>query len=203
MSRAVLLDVDGTLLDNLALLHADWHEWSRRHGLDPEEVQRTAVATRPLETFRARVAPSLDPGEAMRVLDEIADETARSAEYAPFAGAAELLAQLPAGDWALVTSNYVHRVRIAFERTGLPLPEVIVDAALVERGKPHPEAYLRAAGELGREPAACLVLEDTPAGVEAARAAGMTAWAVNSGIDADRTYATLKDAVEDVLAWIG
>jgi sugar-phosphatase len=202
VSRAVLLDVDGTLLDNLALLHGDWLEWSRRHGLDPEEVQRTAVATRPLETF-ARVAPSLDPAEGLRVLDEIADETARTGEYAAFAGAAELLAALPDGGWALVTSNYVHRVRIAFERTGLPLPDVIVDAERVERGKPHPEAYLRAAAELGREAADCLVVEDTPAGVASARAAGMTAWAVNSEIEADRTYATLAHAVDDILAWVG
>jgi sugar-phosphatase len=202
VSRAVLLDVDGTLLDTLAVIEGDWIEWARRHALDPDEVFRVAISSRPPETF-AQVAPALDPDEAMRVLDEIADQTARSADYAAFAGAAELLRALAPTDWALVTSNYVHRTRIAFGRTGLPLPAVIVDAAMVQRGKPHPEAYLLAAAELGRETGECLVLEDTPAGVASARAAGMTTWSVNSGIEADRSYATLAEAVDDVLAWIG
>ena len=54
------------------------------------------------------------------------------------------------------------------------MPEVLVAAEQVEKGKPDPSGYLRAAALLGVDPAHCFVLEDAPAGVEAGLAAGMT-----------------------------
>jgi sugar-phosphatase len=58
---------------------------------------------------------------------------------------------------------------------GLPLPKDSITAELVERGKPHPEPYLKGAQLLGFPPGECLVVEDTAAGVAAAKAAGMMA----------------------------
>jgi sugar-phosphatase len=104
------------------------------------------------------------------------DEDVRSGEYAAFDGASELLHGLPAESWALVTSNYEHRVRGRFLRTGLPVPEVIVDAAAVEEGKPSPVPYLLAADRLGAAPEDCLVIEDAPSGVQSGLCAGMTVW---------------------------
>jgi mannitol-1-/sugar-/sorbitol-6-phosphatase len=205
--RAVLLDVDGTLLDVLPNLRRVWAEWALRHELDPELVWRTALVTRPTETF-ASVAPSLDPASCLAVLHELEDEDARSGSYAAFDGASELLGALRSTDWAIVTGNYAHRVRIRFERLGLPLPRVIVDADSVTRGKPHPEGYLKAARALGRRPDQCLSLEDGESGIAAARRASITVWAVNVKSDqacadeAHRTYPTLKLAAEDVIEWI-
>lgn len=76
------------------------------------------------------------------------NEDVRSGVYTAFDGASELLGTLPASSWALVTSNYGHRVRGRFARTGLPLPRVIVDAAAVEEGKPSPVPYLLAANSV-------------------------------------------------------
>lgn len=132
-ARYVLFDVDGTLIDAVENQRLVWRTWAERYGLDPDEVHRVALRTRPMETF-ARVASDKDPRECLAVLHELEDEDVRSGTYAAFDGAVELLSALRPGAWALVTSNYEHRVRGRFARTGLPVPEVLVDAAAVEEG---------------------------------------------------------------------
>ncbi|WP_265863887.1 HAD-IA family hydrolase [Streptomyces sp. SKN60] len=200
----VLFDVDGTLMDAVENQRRVWHAWAGRHGLDGAEVYAVALRTRPVETFAA-VAPGADPAECLALLHALEDEDVRTGVYGAFAGAGELLKALPAGRWALVTSNYEHRVRGRFERTGLPVPEVVVDAASVAEGKPSPVPYLRAAEILGADPARCLVIEDAPTGVRAGRAAGMTVWTVNTASPAEgsqRHFATLAEAAPEILAWV-
>jgi mannitol-1-/sugar-/sorbitol-6-phosphatase len=63
---------------------------------------------------------------------------------------------------------------------GLPVPEVLVTSDDVTNGKPHPEPYLKGAGRLGFSPADCLVIEDAPAGIESALAAGTTVIGITS-----------------------
>ncbi|MCX4751076.1 HAD-IA family hydrolase [Kitasatospora sp. NBC_01287] len=200
--KCVLFDVDGTLIDAVDNQRQVWRTWAERYGLDPDQVYRTALRTRPLETF-AQVAPDQDPSECLAVLHALEDEDVRSGVYAAFDGASELLGALPPGSWALVTSNYEHRVRGRFARTGLPVPEVLVDAAAVAEGKPSPVPYLRAAARLGVEPAHCLVIEDAPSGVESGLRAGMTVWGVNAPVAVDgvhRHFGSLREAVRDILA---
>jgi beta-phosphoglucomutase-like phosphatase (HAD superfamily) len=66
------------------------------------------------------------------------------------------------------------------EAAGLPTPKVLITSDRTVRGKPHPDPYLAGAAALGADPADCLVIEDAPAGIAAARAAGMTVWAVTT-----------------------
>ncbi|MFE2365813.1 HAD-IA family hydrolase, partial [Streptomyces virginiae] len=203
--KYVLFDVDGTLIDAVDNQRRMWGEWARRHGLDPEEVHRVALRTRPVETF-AEVAPERDPAECLALLHELEDEDVRSGVYAAFDGAAGLLEALPPGSWALVTSNYEHRVRGRFARTGLPVPEVVVDAAAVAEGKPSPVPYLLAAARLGAEPRDCLVIEDAPSGVRSGLSAGMTVWGVNAPVAVEgvhRHFASLGEAADAVLAIVG
>lgn len=207
LQRAVLFDVDGTLLDVMPNLRRVWAEWAARHALYPELVWQTALVTRPTETFGI-VAPSLEAASCLAVLHEIEDEDARSGNYAAFDGTSELLSALRPSAWALVTGNYAHRVRIRFSCLGLPLPQVIVDAEAVTLGKPHPEGYLKASRALGRHPEECLVVEDGHSGIVAARAAGMEVWAVNVNADlakrakADRVFPSLSVAAADILNWL-
>ncbi|MYW03828.1 HAD-IA family hydrolase [Streptomyces sp. SID3343] len=196
----VLFDVDGTLIDAAANQRRVWNAWAQRYGLDGAAVYEVALRTRPVDTFAA-VAPELDAAEALALLHDLEDADVRDGAYTAFAGAAELLRGLPVGGWALVTSNYVHRVRGRFARTGLPMPAVVVDAAAADRGKPHPDPYLLAALLLRTTPARCLVIEDSPAGVRAGLDAGMTVWTVNTDEPvpgAHRYFPTLRDAIPHV-----
>ncbi len=201
--KHVLFDVDGTLIDAVSNQRRVWGIWAERYGLDADEVYRVALRTRPSETF-ARVAAGRDPDECLAALHELEDEDVRSGVYSAFDGAAELLRGLPAERWALVTSNYEHRVRGRFLRTGLPVPDVIVDAAAVAEGKPSPVPYLRAAEKLGVGPEDCLVVEDAPAGVRSGLRAGMTVWGVNAATavaGVHRHFVSLREAVPHILAF--
>nr|WP_285563404.1 HAD-IA family hydrolase [Streptomyces hygroscopicus] len=201
--RYVLFDVDGTLIDAVDNQRLVWRTWAERYGLDADEVYRVALRTRPTETF-AQVAPDQDPRECLAALHELEDDDVRSGTYRAFDGASELLNALHPRAWALVTSNYEHRVRGRFTRTGLPLPEVVVDAAAVEEGKPSPVPYLQAAARLGAQPEDCLVIEDAPSGVQSGLRAGMTAWGVNTAAPVDgvhRHFSSLREAVRDILAF--
>nr|WP_203644890.1 HAD-IA family hydrolase [Streptomyces sp. SID14478] len=198
-----MFDVDGTLIDAVDNQRRVWRVWAKRYGLDPDEVYQVALRTRPMETF-AQVIPTRDPRECLAALHDLEDEDVRSGMYTAFDGASELLHALPSGSWALVTSNYAHRVRGRFSRTGLPVPDVVVDAASVEEGKPSPVPYLLAAKRLGAEPADCLVIEDAPSGVQSGLRAGMTVWGVNTPIAVDgvhRHFGSLRAAVPDILAF--
>jgi sugar-phosphatase len=191
------------LIDAVENQRRVWGTWAARYGLDPGEVYRVALRTRPMETF-AVVVPDRDPRECLAVLHELEDEDVRSGVYAAFDGASELLSALPPQRWGLVTSNYEHRVRGRFARTGLPVPDVLVDAAAVEEGKPSPVPYLLAAERLGAEPADCLVVEDAPSGVTAGLRAGMTVWGVNAPAAVDgvhRHFESLRAAVAAILAF--
>ncbi|WP_344074225.1 HAD-IA family hydrolase [Streptomyces crystallinus] len=204
VGRRVLFDVDGTLIDAVENQRRVWRAWARRYGLDGDEVYRVALRTRPLETF-AQVAPERDPHECLAALHELEDEDVRSGVYDAFAGAAELLSALPAGSWGLVTSNYEHRVRGRFARTGLPVPEVLVDAAAVARGKPSPVPYLLAAERFGARPEDCLVVEDAPSGVLSGLRAGMTVWGVNAPVAVEgvhRHFTNLAEAGPAILAFV-
>ncbi|NUW33179.1 HAD-IA family hydrolase [Nonomuraea sp. SMC257] len=202
-TKYVLFDVDGTLIDAVSNQRRVWGIWAERYGLDADEVYQVALRTRPMETF-AQVASGQDPRECLTTLHELEDEDVRSGVYAAFDGASELLHGLPPGSWALVTSNYEHRVRGRFLRTGLPAPGVIVDAAAVEEGKPSPVPYLQAAARLGAEPGDCLVVEDAPSGVRSGLRAGMTVWGVNAAIAVEgvhRHFVSLREAVPHILAF--
>ncbi|MDF3144390.1 MULTISPECIES: HAD-IA family hydrolase [unclassified Streptomyces] len=202
--KYVLFDVDGTLIDAVSNQRRVWAAWAERYGLDAEEVYQVALRTRPMETF-AQVAADHDPHECLATLHELEDDDVRSGVYAAFDGASELLHGLPPGSWALVTSNYEHRVRGRFLRTGLPVPDVIVDAAAVEEGKPSPVPYAKAAAQLAAEPGDCLVIEDAPSGVQSGLRAGMTVWGVNAALAVDgvhRHFVSLREAVPHILAFV-
>jgi len=87
-------------------------------------------------------------------------------------GAVDLLRSIPDGRWAVVTSGsrMVATARLQF---GIPVPRKMVTADDVINGKPHPEPYLKGAKFLGLNPMECVVIEDAPAGIRAAHAAGM------------------------------
>ena len=170
---AVLSDLDGVLVDSGAEVERVWREWAVSQGLDPDDVGRASHGV-PGRQVIERVAPHLDAvGEAERV-DRLHAATGGTA----FPGAAELLATV--SPLAVVTSCSPPLAAARFAAAGLVAPDVLITSDMTPRGKPNPDPYLAAAAALGVAPAACLVIEDAPAGVAAARAARMAVWAVTT-----------------------
>ncbi len=167
---AMLFDLDGVLIDSTICITRHWEAWARRHGLDVDEVMQAAHGVRTIETMRL-VAPHLDAErEAARfTAREIVDTEGVFA----IDSASQLLSGLPQDVWAIVTSASYELATARLRRVGLPIPDAIVTADDVRRGKPAPEPYLLGAERLGVAAERCVVVEDAPAGIEAARAAGM------------------------------
>ncbi|MGC0251884.1 HAD-IA family hydrolase [Pseudactinotalea sp. Z1748] len=166
---AVLFDMDGTLIDSAASAQRCWRRWAREFGLpDAEtfEVQHGIPAS--------QVVPTLLPAEQVeagvaRILElEIADAT--GIHVLP--GAELALGSLRPGQAAIVTSCTHAQAWARINGSGLEPPEVVVTADDVERGKPYPDPFRLGARALGVDPRRCLVIEDAPAGVTAALAAG-------------------------------
>lgn len=178
---AILFDLDGVLCDSTGAVDREWREWARRKGVDADAVMAIAHGVRTIEVIR-RVAPHLDAQAEADAIEN--DEASDQAGVVVMPGAVELVGSIPQGRWGVVTSGsrLLAGARLPF--CGLPVPEVLVTSDDVTNGKPHPEPYLKGAERLGFDPAECLVIEDAPAGIEAARAAGMKVIGITS------TYAT-------------
>lgn len=175
--QAIIFDLDGVLVDSNPIAERHWERWAVRHGLPFDEIARSHHGRPTVEIIR-RVAPHLDAErEARRKETAEADDTDGLTAYD---GAADLLAMLPAGRWAVATSGTRRTAAFRLAHVGLPEPAVLVTADDVERGKPAPDSYLLAAERLGVDPADCVAVEDAPAGVESARAAGARVIAVAS-----------------------
>ncbi|MFK4640551.1 HAD-IA family hydrolase [Paenarthrobacter histidinolovorans] len=169
--RAVLFDMDGTLVDSTAIVEQVWLEFAERYGLDYNEILRTSHGVQAGDTVR-RYAPAGADLEALTAeLGEM--ERSRTDGVIALPGAEALLAGLPDDAIALVTSADRILAEIRMQAAGLTMPSTTVTAESVTRGKPHPEGYLKAAAMLGADPADVVVFEDAPAGVAAARSAGM------------------------------
>ncbi|MDQ6741994.1 MAG: HAD-IA family hydrolase [Candidatus Dormibacteraeota bacterium] len=170
-----LFDLDGVLLDSVPAYTRAWHAWCLEWGVEEAAVWALAHGRRPRDVI-SMVGPGLEAGRALQAL-----ETLIAAEYKAveaFPGAADLLGRLWPGSWAIVTSGGRRLVAPAFRRLGLPLPTVLVSGDDVVAGKPDPTCYLIAAERLGARAEACIVVEDAPAGIRAAAAAGMATLAV-------------------------
>lgn len=167
---AILFDLDGVLVDSRECVERTWRRWAAERGLNPDLVLREAHGRRTYETI-ARVAPHLDAAsEGARIA---VSETGETRGLYEIAGARELLASLPSCSWAIVTSGIRAVAETRIRHMRLPAPPVLIPADEITHGKPHPEGYLTAAQRLSADPARCVVIEDAPPGIEAARAAGM------------------------------
>jgi sugar-phosphatase len=166
---AILFDLDGVLLDSTRAVAQQYTLWANEHGLDPVQVMDAAHGVRTIEVIR-RVAPHLD---AEAETKKIEDREVATDDVVRMPGAVELLNSIPKGRWCVVTSGTRYLATTRMRRFGVPLPDIMVTADDVSRGKPDPEPYWKGAELLKVNPAECVVVEDAPAGIRAARAAGM------------------------------
>jgi len=167
---AFLFDMDGTVLDSIAVAERVWGDWARRHGLDVEAFLPTIHGVRAEETIRRQNLTGIDI--ALETQAILRAEVADVEGVIPIPGAEAFLRALPADRWAVVTSAQRELALRRMTAAGLPVPAVLITAEDVSRGKPAPDGYRLAAERLGVESEACLVFEDAPAGLLAGEAAG-------------------------------
>lgn len=168
MTRAVLWDMDGTLVDSEEYHWLSWRDTMTAHGLAITHAQF-------LETFGQRndaILPRWLGAEATpERIQEIGD--AKEALYRQLVRERGLQ-PLPGAMQAIASSAPRANVETVLEVTSLFRDfEAIVSAEDVTAGKPDPQVFLKAAEKLGVPPPRCIVVEDAAAGVEAARRAGM------------------------------
>ncbi|WP_328222913.1 HAD family hydrolase [Streptomyces sp. NBC_00104] len=174
-ARALLLDMDGTLVNSDAAVERVWRRWAERHGLDGAEIMKVVHGRQGYATMAVLLPERPMEQNLADNVRMLAEETADVDGVVPIPGAPEFLASLVDGGvpHALVTSADVALSTARMGAAGLALPEVRVTAESVGASKPDPEGFLKGAAELGIAPEDCVVFEDSGAGIEAGRAAGM------------------------------
>jgi sugar-phosphatase len=169
---AVLFDLDGTLVDSSGSVHRSWRKLAERIGRPWPEVEPHIHGV-PVQQVLARLEPDMPPAEVAEVSEfMIATESGDTEGLVAQPGAVAVLSLLPPERVAIVTSGTVRLAGARIAAAGLPRPAVVVTADDVEVGKPDPAPFLAGAARLGFPPARCLVVEDAPAGVTSATAAG-------------------------------
>ncbi|MET8507141.1 HAD family hydrolase [Streptomyces sp. NPDC004787] len=172
-ARALLLDMDGTLVNSDAVVERCWRRWAVRHGLDPEEALKVVHGRQGYATMAVLLPdrPMAENHADNRAM--LAEETADLDGVVPVPGAPAFLAALAGLPHALVTSADRALSEARMGAAGLPMPQTRITAESVGASKPDPEGFLKGAAALGFEPADCVVFEDSEAGIQAGRAAGM------------------------------
>ncbi|MDX2033640.1 MAG: beta-phosphoglucomutase family hydrolase [Blastocatellia bacterium] len=180
MNQAVIWDLDGTLIDS-----ADFHWQAWRAVMAVEEFTITYEAyvadfgKRNDEILRSRVDAALSDAEIARISlakEEEYRRMVREAGLQLLPGAEDWLKRLSANGWrqALGTSAPRGNIDAVFAALGIaPWFDAVMSSEEVRAGKPAPDVFLRAAEKMGVPPEQCIVIEDAPAGIEAARRAGM------------------------------
>lgn len=178
---ALLLDMDGTLVDSTPIVERLWTEWSLAHGIDPERTL-AVIHGRQGQDSMALLLPDRPHEENVRENRALlARETLELEGVVAIPGATDLLARLAGLPHALVTSATRELASARMGAAGVPMPDVAVTGEDVHVGKPDPEGFRTAAGLLGVDPAACVVVEDSANGIRAGLAAGMRVIGVGPG----------------------
>lgn len=209
-ANAVLLDMDGTLVDSTAVVERLWWEWAEPHGLDRDTVLKTVHGRQGWQSM-AILLPERDHAinleENRRMLTH---ESVETDGVLAIPGAADLLRSLQGFPHAIVTSADVALMTARMSAAQLPITDLAITAERVSRSKPDPEGFLLAASALGIDPAGCVVFEDSGAGIRAGIDAGMTVIGVGPHAPAfgpahhvdDLTQITIEPAGDGFEVWI-
>jgi mannitol-1-/sugar-/sorbitol-6-phosphatase len=174
---AILFDLDGVLVDSTRSVSRQYRLWAQKANLDPRIVEDIPHGVRAIDVVR-KLAPHLDAEAEVVRLEKMEAEDQEGVVVMP--GATELLKSIPQDRWCVVTSGTRYLATCRLKHANLPTPRVMVSADDVSKGKPDPEPYLTGARLLGMNPVDCLVIEDAPAGIQAAHAGGMKVIGITS-----------------------
>lgn len=169
-ARALLFDMDGTLTNSTAVVERVWGQWATSHGVDFQRFAHRIHGCRAVDIMAMMAPPGTDLAAELQKVD--AQELVETEGIVAVPGAPELIAALPRGSWALVTSASPELARTRMGAAGLPMPQTLITANDVRVGKPDPACYRLALERLGISADQALVFEDAPAGLAAGIAAG-------------------------------
>jgi sugar-phosphatase len=168
-TKGILFDMDGVLISSIGSVVRCWQRWAAMYGVPDAAHYEVPHGVRAIDVVKS-LRPDIDPEEGLRVIEDM--ELDDMADLTVLPGVTALLKGLPPERWAIVTSATRRLLLGRLVAAGLPVPERIISADMVERGKPDPEPYRRGAEWLGFRPEECVVVEDAPSGVGAGIAAG-------------------------------
>ena len=178
----VIFDMDGVLVDSYHAHFESWKRMANSHGLAMTEQQFAATFGRTTREIIKTLWPESVADEDIGAWDDEKESTYRDilrGSFPEMPGASGLLTALHETDFALAIGSSGPPENVAIVRQCLPdVFDATVTANDVSHGKPHPEVFLKASRKLHVKPIHCAVVEDAPAGVAAARNAGMAAVAI-------------------------
>jgi beta-phosphoglucomutase family hydrolase len=205
-TKAFIFDMDGTLVDNMRFHTRAWTTLLAEVGIDidPDQFVRETAGLNNSDVLRQLIGPVITE-------EEIAEFSKRKerlyrrlydSHVEAIAGAHEfLLATQDRGiPMALATAAGAENIEFILSRLGIKaLFSAIVSSENLANGKPHPEIFLKAAEALGVAPESCLVFEDSPLGIEAARRAGMEAILIATSLTGDQLegYSNIRRIIKD------
>lgn len=194
---AVIFDMDGTMINNMAYHKKAWKEFARRHGFDftEEEFKEKFSGKKNDQIFAGIFGSDLPPDEAIRYGEEkeAIYRELYAADIEPVAGLHHLIETMQKAGKKVAVATTAPKDNRDFGFKALQLEDVfavVLGEEHVTNGKPHPEIYLETAKRLEVAPERCLVFEDSPAGVASGKAAGM----IVVGILTTHSEEELKDA---------
>ena len=204
--RAVLWDLDGTLVDSADYHWRSWRDTAAREGIDLTYEQFLRSFGQKNDRILRGWLGDETPVERIQRIGE-AKETeyrrlAREGSLTALPGAAAWVERLHRDGWRQAIASSAPRANVDVMLSVLGFDrffDAIVSAEDVAAGKPDPEVFLTAAARLGVPPSQCVVVEDAAAGIEAARRAGMRSIGVSrtERLSADVSVASLADLPED------
>ena len=168
--KAILFDMDGTLVDSTRVVELAWTRWAERNDV-PLEAVLSFSHGRPSSATMNHFFPARDNTPELEEM-ALQEETVVEGILA-VPGALKIVSALQQDQWAIVTSAWRTLAETRVRAAGLPLPRILVPVDEIRNGKPDPEGFLNAARQLGVAPADCLVFEDTRPGIDAGLSAGM------------------------------
>jgi HAD superfamily hydrolase (TIGR01509 family) len=175
--KGYIFDCDGTLAHSMPVHYAAWHQTAEENGVPMSEELFYSLGgvptTKIVEILNEKFGADMDPEQVAKRKEEVFVENMDGMqpleEVAAFARKVATFAKV-----AIASGGYLPVVSKTLEAIGFKdFFPVIVTTEQVTRGKPFPDIFLEAAKRMDVPPNECLVLEDSPAGIEAAKAAGM------------------------------
>lgn len=197
---AVLLDLDGVLVDSTPAVLSVWAHWAEKHALDPEQTARLGRGRPNIDTIR-ELLPHADHEAESREFERLEIEDV--ADLIPLRGALQLLSTLPMERWAIVTSCTRPLAEARIRAASLPMPKHLVTSSDVARGKPAPDPYVKGVELLNLASQDCIVIEDAPSGIRSGKAAGARVLALLTTMEYEQLASAGADWIAPDSAAIG